>query len=139
MDVDKITAWSPRIEDYGGGRVLRCKYRDKLVAATPEEVVRQRVLHQLVDVAKWPRQLIAVEFTQHLASGRTRRPDILLFNERRQPCVVIECKRPEIRLDQSVLSQAEKYANAERAQEIWLTNGTSNLFYRKEREVAAQS
>ena len=133
MDIDKLTAWSPRIEDYGDGRVLRCKYRNKLVAATPEEVVRQRVLHQLVDVAKWPRQLIAVEFTQHLASGRTRRPDILLFNERRQPCVVIECKRPEIHLDQTVLSQAEKYANAERAQEIWLTNGTSNLFYRKVR------
>ena len=130
---EELTAWCPRIENYGDGKVLRCKYRDKLVAATPEEVVRQRVLHHLVDVAKWPLQLIDVEFTQHLASGRTRRPDILLFNEKAEPCVIVECKRPEIPLDDSVLSQAKGYANKERAEEIWLTNGTNNLFYRKVR------
>ena len=133
MTVDELTAWNPRIEDYGDGRVLRCKYRDKRVAATPEEIVRQRILHGLIDVIKWPSQLIAVEFTQHLASGRRRRPDILLFDERHQPCVVVECKRPEVPLVHSVFLQAEKYANAERAGEIWLTNGTSNLFYRKVR------
>ena len=134
VSVEELTSWSPRIENYGEGKVLRCKYRGKLVAATPEEVVRQRVLYHLIDVAKWPRRLIAVEFTQHLASGGRRRPDILLFDEKAQPCVIVECKRPEIPLDQSVFSQAEKYAtNKERAMEIWLTNGTNNLFYRKVR------
>lgn len=133
MDIDELTAWSPHIKNYGDGKVLRCKYRNKHVAATPEEVVRQRVLYRIIDVAKWPRELIAVESTQHLASGRRRRPDILLFNKRREPCVVVECKRPEIPLDQSVFFQAEKYANAECAEEIWLTNGTSNLFYRRDK------
>ena len=133
VSVEELTSWSPRIENYGEGKVLRCKYRGKLVAATPEEVVRQRVLRHLVDMAKWPLQLIDVEFTQHLASGRTRRPDILLFNEKAEPSVIVECKRPEIPLDQSVFSQAEKYANKERAEKIWLTNGTDNLLYRKVR------
>lgn len=131
VSIEKLTSWSPRVENYGQGKVLTCKYRDKLVVATPEEIVRQRVLYQLVDVIKWPRELIAVEFTQHLTSGRRRRPDVLLFNERREPCVIIECKRPEMPLDQSVFSQAEKYANKARAEEIWLTNGTDNLFYHK--------
>ena len=130
MSVEDLMSWSPPISNYGYGKVLRCQYRDKLVVATPEEIVRQRVLRHLVKVAKWPIELIDVEPTQHLASGRRRRPDILLFNERHEPCVIVECKRPEIPLGQSVLSQAEKYANKERAEEIWLTNGTDNLFYR---------
>lgn len=131
--IEELNSWSPLIEDYGDGKVLRCKDRDRRVAATPEEVVRQRVLHWLVDVVEWPKELIKVEFTQHLASGRRRRPDIILFNESREPCLIIECKRPQIPLDQSVLLQAEKYANRERVNEVWLTNGASNLFYRKTR------
>ena len=96
VSVEDLTSWSPPISNYGYGKVLRCQYRDKLVVATPEEIVRQRVLRHLVKVAKWPIELIDVEPTQHLASGRRRRPDILLFNERHEPCVIVECKRPEI-------------------------------------------
>jgi hypothetical protein len=62
--------------------------RQKAVAGTPEERVRQSLLHQMIGPLGYPKSLIAVEAS--IASGR--RADIIAYNHSHQPLLLIECK-----------------------------------------------
>lgn len=79
--------------------------RLKWIAATPEERVRQNLLHRMIHELSFPRELISVEKSlremPHLAylpSIPTRRLDIVCFGKGLHPSyalyplIVIECK-----------------------------------------------
>ncbi len=74
--------------------------RKKDVPDTPEERVRQATVRYLLDVAKVPAHLIAVEFPLALVDAKTDdRVDILVHNFRagaplNKPWLLVECKAP---------------------------------------------
>ena len=115
---------------HGHKKTLWCQIRKKEVSATPEEMVRQRVLHWLIHDKNWPKDNLAVENPYKLVGDpdRTRiRPDIELLVDDKVT-VVIECKSHNVPLDDSVHEQAKKYALKSTAEWIWATNGDKHSF-----------
>lgn len=78
--------------------------RRRMVAATPEELVRQKLLRRMLNDLGYPPGLIAVEM--YLGSPQ-RRADIVCYRSSMQPLLVIECKAKE--LSQEAEEQAFGY------------------------------
>lgn len=104
---------------------IRCMVRRRMFIGSPEELVRQRVLHYLVEQLGYPLGRFSVENTIEV-NGMMRRTDILLHNEYGAPLMIVECKAPGISLDQRTLSQISSYNLALGAKYLLLTNGDEN-------------
>lgn len=118
---------------HGNEATVQCLVRDKAVRTTPEERVRQRVLHWLIHDKGWPKNNLRLEQSYQWVSdpARTRiRSDIELLDDG-EVVVVVECKRGDVPLDERVDQQAIEYAVKARARWIWTTNGESHGFFRK--------
>jgi hypothetical protein len=97
--------------------------RKKYVILTPEEWVRQHVVHYMVEHLGYPASLIQLERGLHY-NQRQKRSDILTFSPHtQQPHLLIECKAPTIALSQMVLDQAIAYNHILKAPYIFITNG----------------
>lgn len=96
--------------------------RKKYVVLTPEEWVRQHFLNYLISTLNYPKSLIKIEsgIRKQLIQKRT---DILIHNRQGKPWMIVECKAPEVRLDQKCFNQALIYNMALGAQFITVTNG----------------
>ena len=82
--------------------------RKKMVALTPEEQVRQWFIGVLRDHLKVPAHMMMSEVSFKLGD-KPFRSDILVYGRDTAPLMVVECKRPETKLDREVLEQALKY------------------------------
>jgi type I site-specific restriction endonuclease len=82
--------------------------RRKYVSLTPEEWVRQHLLHFLVNERKFPQSLLSVE-KKVLVNRLERRTDIVVFSNTLKPIVLIECKAPTVKLSQLTFDQAARY------------------------------
>lgn len=82
--------------------------RKKWLVLTPEEWVRQHVLNHLIHDLGCPASLISLEHTISL-NGLTKRADIVVHDRRAKPLLLVECKAPQIRMDQKVFEQASRY------------------------------
>jgi hypothetical protein len=96
--------------------------RKRWLLLTPEEWVRQNFIQYLVKVKNYPSTLIAQEKLLKLGE-LTKRFDILVYNTLHRPWMMIECKAPEIRLDESVLYQLLRYNISIPAGYLVITNG----------------
>ncbi len=101
--------------------------RKKFFLLTPEEWVRQHSLHYLIIEKGYPLSLIAVE--KHLyINGQLRRFDIVVFNRKMLPRILVECKAPEVPLTQTVFDQANQYNYLLKAPYLFLTNGRKHIY-----------
>ena len=115
------------------GRLL-CLRRGKSVSATPEEGVRQRVLHWLMDDKGWDKDFIELERSYPWVGDPQRhriRSDIEILNKDRSTLVVVECKEPRVLLDLHAKEQALEYGLKSRAEWIWITNGNEHKFFKR--------
>ena len=105
---------------HGTEATVQCLIRDKAVRATPEERVRQRVLHWLVHNKGWSKENLRLEQSYQWVSdpARTRiRSDIELLDDG-DVLIIVECKRSDVPLDERVDQQAIEYAVKARARWI---------------------
>jgi type I site-specific restriction endonuclease len=105
--------------------------RRREVALTPEEEVRQQVLYLLVEGLKVPAGLVAVEYSLKV-NGMDRRADVVVFGKEGRPLMVVECKRPEVTLDQNVVDQALRYNNELNVRYIVITNGLKTFIFERQ-------
>ncbi len=82
--------------------------RKKHVALTPEEWVRQNFIRYLINDLGFSPGLIRVESLFRF-NGLERRTDILAHNRKGVPVLVVECKAPEVKLDEQVFDQIVCY------------------------------
>lgn len=99
--------------------------RKKNVILTPEEWVRQHIIHYLIYDYKFPKTLISVE-KQLLLNDLQKRTDIVLFDQQAKPKLIIECKAPEIKLSQDVFDQIARYNLILQVPYLWVTNGSTH-------------
>lgn len=116
-----------------GKRCLYDKCRKKYIAKTPEEVVRQSVIRYFRWILHTPLRNIQTEVSLkrygHL--GRKDRADILLLRpDFHTILAVIECKAVGIPIDEKVIDQLLRYANALNTEYAFATNGTVLKVYR---------
>lgn len=92
---------------------------------TPEEWVRQNFVKYLIKNFSYPIGRIAVE-KQVKINNIPKRFDMLVYDKRLHPLVLIECKAPEVNINQMAFSQAGVYNIQLRAKYIIVTNGMSH-------------
>ena len=104
--------------------------RKKEVVLTPEEEVRQWCRGVLSRSMCVPMHMMMSEAGFKLG-GKSFRADILVYDRKAQPLMVVECKRPEVALTQGVLDQAIRYNMALNVKYIMITNGTKTFICRR--------
>ncbi|MGD1846744.1 MAG: type I restriction enzyme HsdR N-terminal domain-containing protein [Salibacteraceae bacterium] len=101
--------------------------RRKYVALTPEEWVRQNYVEFLVQERQFPRSLMAIE--QSLTYNRMqRRCDLLAYTQTGQPALMVECKAPNIKIDQKVFDQIARYNMSLQVPYLAVTNGLEHYY-----------
>lgn len=96
-------------------------FRRKWIVLTPEEWVRQHTAMYMV-ARGYPAGLIAVEKTLRL-NGMIRRADLVAYTSDQEPFLLVECKAPEIEVNQKTLDQAARYNLTLGVPFLFLTNG----------------
>ena len=123
-----------RTRVYNNKEQVFCEWRKRWVRLTPEEWVRQQLLHRLVEQLGYPASLIAVEVAFHLPSlagtdeGRLLRADAVVYTRTMQPSVLIECKAETVPLTQKTLDQALVYNRRLQVPYLILHNGPQTIF-----------
>lgn len=97
-------------------------FRRKYVVLTPEEWVRQHLLHFLCQAKGYPQARISVE-KGVLIEGQERRYDAVIFDENHQMLLLVECKAPHIPLQQEVFDQAARYNRLLQVPFLLISNG----------------
>ena len=115
----KATVWDP--------------LRKKEVALTPEERVRQWCINVLSQQMQVPMHMMMSEAGFKLGEKQYR-ADILVYDRKAQPLMVVECKRPEVELTQEVLDQAIRYNMVLNVKYIIITNGTKTYMFGRQGE-----
>jgi len=101
-------------------------FRKLNVELTPEEWVRQHVLHFLTVEKGYPKGLIEVEKSIRLFNT-DKRVDILVRSAELKPLLLVECKAPEVKLTQEELNQLGRYQITLNAPLCMLTNGLQHF------------
>lgn len=101
--------------------------RKKNVVLTPEEWVRQHYIHFLIKQKQYPKSLIAVE-KQLVINNLVKRTDILVFNRNGNPEIIVECKAPQVPINQQTFDQIARYNLQLNATYLVVTNGMHHFY-----------
>lgn len=114
------------IREQEGRREVFDPTRRRWVALTPEEGVRQHTILILHRHYGYPMELMQVEGAITV-NGMTRRCDIVVYDTKGCPQMIVECKRPEVPLTQKVCDQACRYNTVLQVPLLLLTNGNQQV------------
>ncbi len=84
----------------------RC--RQKFVALTPEEWVRQNMVEYIIQAKNFPPARIANEVTV-VINGMNKRSDSVIYDKEMRPRVILEYKAPSVKITQKVFDQIATY------------------------------
>lgn len=101
--------------------------RKKFIILTPEEWVRQHVIHYLLNELNYPKSLINVEKLIKI-NDLSKRYDVVVFKSTGEILVLIECKAPSITISQATFDQIARYNLVLNAQFLMVTNGLNHYF-----------
>jgi type I site-specific restriction endonuclease len=114
-----------RIRERDSKKQIFDEIRKRFVALTPEEWVRQNFLKYLLIEKNYPQSLISVEGKLKLFK-RKKRTDIVVYDKQGKPLLIVECKAPNVVIDQNVFDQIVRYNMALQVKYLLLTNGISH-------------
>jgi hypothetical protein len=115
-----------------------CIVRKKKLLVTPEEWVRQHIIHYLIHFLKIPEGVIASEYGIKV-NNQTRRCDVLVFDLNKNPIILIECKAPQIVLNENVVDQIVQYDSILSVEYLWISNGIQHYLFQKNKESNSYS
>ena len=127
METLNLPTYPFKIKSEGKRKFIFDEFRKKYVALTPEEWVRQHVIHYLINIKGYPKSLIAVE-KQLIINTLKKRFDILVFNTKGLPDLIIECKSPSINISQDTFDQIARYNLKLNATLLMVTNGLVHYY-----------
>lgn len=117
-----------RIKTVDQKDVIFCTIRKQWLVLTPEEWVRQNFAQVLLQLQKVPSSFMAMEKEMMLGDLK-KRFDILVYDRNHKPWLMVECKSPEVPLDDKVLHQILRYNQQMQVQFIIITNGSFTKCY----------
>ena len=115
-----------RTRVYNNKEQIFCEWRHRWVRLTPEEWVRQQLLHRLVEQLDYPASLIAVEQGINVGEAK-KRCDAVVYDRQMNPLMVIECKAETVPLTQKTLDQAITYNRKLNVPFLMLHNGVQTI------------
>lgn len=120
-----LPAFDYKVKKQSGAVMIFDVIRKKYVVLTPEEWVRQHVVHYLTEVKNVPVALLAIEREIDLY-GLRRRFDVVAFDREGKPWLLVECKAPTVPLTRQVFDQAFRYNMTLEAPYVAITNGVKH-------------
>lgn len=115
-----------RLKRINGEVYVWCIIRKLDLLCTPEEWVRQHVIHYLINKKKIPVGLIVSEYSLKY-NGVSKRADVVVLDRSQNPILIIECKAPEIAVNDKVMYQIAQYNAKLNANYLFLTNGLKHI------------
>ena len=103
-----LPQYSFKITGKEGSEMILDPVRRKYVKLTPEEWVRQNFVQYLINEGKYPVGLLGIEIMFRFNKLK-RRVDILVHNRSGEPVMIVECKSPDIKIDDKVFDQIVCY------------------------------
>ena len=130
MDLLQPLALPPypfKLTDKNGQLFIFDEIRKKQILLTPEEWVRQHFVQYLIQVKGYPKALIKLEGGLKL-SGMTRRSDIMVFNTQGEKILMVECKAPDVTINQKVFDQIARYNITHKVKLLAVSNGLQHYY-----------
>jgi len=100
--------------------------RKKYLVLTPEEWVRQHLIHYLHQEKNYPLGLMGVEKMVKY-NGMQTRADIVLHTTDGKPNMIVECKAPNVKITQEAFNQIAKYNFKLQVPFLVVTNGIQHF------------
>ena len=121
-----LPIFEPKLQKNEGEVFIFDQIRMKYVVLTPEEWVRQNFLNYLIKHKGYPQSLMENETTIKL-NNMTRRCDTVVYNNRLKPLVIVEYKRPTVKIDQLVFDQIVRYNIVLKVDFLIVSNGLEHF------------
>lgn len=123
IDLDLLKFKDSLIITVKDGKVLvRDPIRKKNIILQPEEMVRQLIIQFFILATNFHRNNIQVEKMIHI-NDLARRFDIVIYDKDIKPYILIECKAPDVHIDQSTFDQIAVYNMRLNAPYLLVSNG----------------
>ena len=111
-----------KVKKEGKQRLIFCVIRKKYLVLQPEELVRQLTIQYLITHRNYNRNSIHVERGLRV-NGLYRRTDIIVYDDNIEAYLLVECKRPKVKITQAVFDQIARYNLTLKVKYLLVTNG----------------
>jgi hypothetical protein len=125
METLNLPSYNFNIKLEGQRKLIFDSIRKKYVVLTPEEWVRQNFISYLVETKNYPKGLIAVEKKVDV-NRMAQRSDIVLYNNKAIPVMIVECKAASVKITQQTFNQIARYNMKLRVSYLVVTNGLNH-------------
>lgn len=116
------------IKKVNGKTYIRCPVRKKWLVLTPEEQVRQYMIERLTGQYGYPLKYLSAEKTLTLHELK-KRYDIVVYDRHLKPVILVECKAPDVILDDKALKQIAIYNLKLQVPSLAVSNGRHTYFF----------
>ena len=116
-----------RLKEINHKRFIFDEIRKKYIELTPEEWVRQNCVKFLINDRKFKRNLISIEKRIKL-NNTVKRFDILVHDNYGNCNLLVECKAPNVKINQDSFDQILRYNQVINAKFLMITNGIINYY-----------
>ncbi len=127
----EMAAVEGTLTEKNGKPFLKCRVREKEIAAKPEEIIRQLWLHRLEHHYKYPVSRLNVEYAITFGRDTSKRADIVVFDADRPtvPYLIVEVKQPT---EKTGKDQLKSYTHATGAPlALWSDGLRAVIWHRK--------
>jgi hypothetical protein len=133
-----LPSFALKIKEKNGIYYIFDHIRKKYLVLTPEEWVRQHLIHFLIEIKKYPGSLMKLEGGLKL-NNLQKRSDILLFNKYGKKIILVECKAPSVKITQDTFDQIARYNFVHKVEWLLVSNGMQHFCCRIDYEKKTYS
>lgn len=116
-----------KIKNNGNGDYIFDEIRKKYIKLTKEEWVRQNCVKFLINEKNFPSVLINIEKTIKI-NKLSKRYDIVVYKPDGGIKLLVECKSPEIKINQRTFDQIAVYNMNLKSEQLMVTNGLEHYY-----------
>ncbi|CAN0437907.1 unnamed protein product, partial [Phaeothamnion confervicola] len=95
----------------------------------------QHIVHFFINHLKYPKSLIKIESGLKY-NQLQKRSDVIVYDREGKPWLLLECKAPDLKLNQNAVLQAAVYNNDIKAKYIAISNGMQHACYEVKENVS---
>ena len=117
-----LPTYDVKVREENGAAKIFDVLRQRFVALTPEEWVRQHFVQFLLTTHGYSPTLMANEVSLTL-NGMSRRCDTVVYGQQLRPRIIIEYKRPTVEITQRVFNQICRYNIVMHVDYLIVSNG----------------
>jgi len=134
MERLNLPPFAYKIKNSDANSLIFDALRKKYVVLTPEEWVRQHVVHYLIHHLHYPKSLMSIERGTSY-NKLQKRTDLCVYNSNGKPHLLVECKAAHVPVTQEVVRQVSVYNQSLQAPFVVITNGLHHYCWQVDHEA----